>query len=71
MNDFEAWIIIILVVGIIASNLAVLKYSAKFKMPQFGDQKPKTDASKETPKSDNSSSVKDTSKLDTDTDEKK
>ncbi|WP_299792677.1 DUF2897 family protein [uncultured Shewanella sp.] len=46
MSNLEAWLIIILVVGVIASNLAVLKYSAKFKMPQFGKDhkvKPKTD----------------------------
>jgi len=36
MSDLEAWLIIILVIGVIASNLAVLKYSAKYKMPQFG-----------------------------------
>lgn len=36
MSNIETWLIIILVVGIIASNLAVLKYNAKFKMTQFG-----------------------------------
>lgn len=36
MSTLEVWIIIILIVGVIASNLAVLKYSAKFKLPQFG-----------------------------------
>ncbi|MCG9696776.1 DUF2897 family protein [Shewanella sp. Isolate11] len=36
MSDLEVWLIIILVIGVIASNIAVLKYSAKFKMPQFG-----------------------------------
>ena len=36
MSTLEAWLIIILVLGVIASNIAVLKYSAKFKMPQFG-----------------------------------
>lgn len=36
MSNLEAWLIIILVIGVIASNIAVLKYSAKFKMPQFG-----------------------------------
>lgn len=46
MSTFEVWIIIILVIGVIASNLAVLKYSAKFKMPQFGD--PKKPTSKKT-----------------------
>ncbi|MBQ4888981.1 DUF2897 family protein [Shewanella sp. MMG014] len=44
LSGLEVWIIIILVVGIIASNLAVLKYSAKFKMPQFGDPKKPTDS---------------------------
>ncbi len=38
MSSLEVWLIIILVIGVIASNLAVLKYSAKFKMPQFGQQ---------------------------------
>ena len=36
MSDLEIGLLILLVVGIIASNLAVLKYSAKFKMTQFG-----------------------------------
>lgn len=36
MSDLETWLIIILVIGVIASNLAVLKYSAKYKMTQFG-----------------------------------
>lgn len=42
MSSIEAWLIIILVLGVIASNIAVLKYSAKFKMPQFGkpEEKP-------------------------------
>ncbi|GLS84289.1 hypothetical protein GCM10007894_22660 [Paraferrimonas haliotis] len=41
MSDWEVALIIVLVIGVIASNLAVLKYSAKFKMPQFGKPKPK------------------------------
>lgn len=36
MSDLEVGLLILLVVGVIASNLAVLKYSAKFKMTQFG-----------------------------------
>ncbi|QSX39063.1 DUF2897 family protein [Shewanella sedimentimangrovi] len=39
MSSLEVWLIILLVVGVIASNLAVLRYSAKFKLPQFGDPK--------------------------------
>ncbi|WP_418357007.1 MULTISPECIES: DUF2897 family protein [Shewanella] len=39
LEGYEVWLIIILVLGVIASNIAVLKYSAKFKMPQFGDPK--------------------------------
>ncbi|RLV59284.1 DUF2897 family protein [Parashewanella curva] len=35
MSTLEIWLIILLVIGVIMSNLAVLKYSAKFKMPQF------------------------------------
>jgi FtsZ-interacting cell division protein ZipA len=42
MTDLETWLIIILVLGVIVSNLAVLKYSAKFKMPQFGKDNKKT-----------------------------
>lgn len=49
MSTLEVWIIIILVIGVIASNLAALKYSAKFKLPQFGqhdkDKQLKTDTS--------------------------
>jgi cytoskeletal protein RodZ len=45
MSSWEVWIIIILVLGVIASNLAVLRYSAKFKLPQFGPEtKPKAQA---------------------------
>ncbi|QYK14703.1 DUF2897 family protein [Shewanella rhizosphaerae] len=36
MSSLEVWLIIIIVLGVIASNLAVLKYSNKFKMTQFG-----------------------------------
>ncbi|GGP84300.1 DUF2897 family protein [Shewanella ulleungensis] len=39
LEGYEVWLIIILVLGVIASNIAVLKYSAKFKMPQFGEPK--------------------------------
>ncbi|AZG73592.1 DUF2897 family protein [Shewanella livingstonensis] len=39
LEGYEVWLIIILVLGVIASNIAVLKYSAKFKMPQFGEHK--------------------------------
>lgn len=53
MSDLETWLIIILVIGVIASNLAVLKYSAKHKMTQFGKDnklkpksKPKDEAGK-------------------------
>jgi len=42
LEGYEVWIIIILVIGVIASNIAVLKYSAKFKMPQFGEHKDKS-----------------------------
>ncbi|MEH6463706.1 MAG: DUF2897 family protein [Shewanella psychromarinicola] len=41
LEGYEVWLIIILVLGVIASNIAVLKYSAKFKMPQFGEHKGK------------------------------
>lgn len=41
MSNWEVILIIALVIGVIVSNLAVLKYSAKFKMPQFGDPRNK------------------------------
>jgi cytoskeletal protein RodZ len=49
MSSIEAWLIIILVLGVIASNIAVLKYSAKFKMPQFGkpEEKPTSESDSE------------------------
>ncbi|MCK8046492.1 DUF2897 family protein [Shewanella sp. 1CM18E] len=36
MSDLEVGLLILLVLGVIASNLAVLKYSAKHKMTHFG-----------------------------------
>ncbi|OEG72370.1 hypothetical protein BEL05_05185 [Shewanella colwelliana] len=48
MSNLEAWLIIILVLGVIASNIAVLKYSAKFKMPQFGKAPTKKSQAKTT-----------------------
>ncbi|WP_394205428.1 DUF2897 family protein [Shewanella waksmanii] len=47
MSDLEVALLILLVVGVIASNLAVLKYSAKFKMTQFGKHHDKTKAGKD------------------------
>ncbi len=44
MSTLEVVLIIALVIGVIFSNLAVLKYSAKFKMPQFGDPNKKADS---------------------------
>ncbi|QYJ77214.1 DUF2897 family protein [Shewanella sp. FJAT-52076] len=49
MSNLEVWLIILLVIGVIFSNIAVLKYSAKFKMPQFGaPKKPMDNKSKVT-----------------------
>jgi hypothetical protein len=63
MSSIEAWLIIILVLGVIASNLAVLKYSAKFKMPQFGKpgEKPASQSDSESEKTDAEASNQDTS----------
>ena len=62
MSDLETWLFIIIVIGVIAINLAVLKYSAKFKMTQFGKNtkpaastKQPADAKTETTPSDQSS----------------
>ncbi|ACJ29437.1 Conserved hypothetical protein [Shewanella piezotolerans WP3] len=46
MSDLEVGLLILLVIGVIASNLAVLKYSAKYKMPQFGKDQKKHSRSK-------------------------
>ncbi|MGI2258380.1 DUF2897 family protein [Shewanella sp. GXUN23E] len=42
MSDWEALLLVLLIVGIIASNLVVLKHTARFKMHQFGDHKDKS-----------------------------
>ncbi|MCF1426975.1 MAG: DUF2897 family protein [Shewanella sp.] len=42
MSDWEALLLVLLIVGIIASNLVVLKHTAKFKMHQYGDHKDKS-----------------------------
>ena len=46
MSNWEALLLVLLIVGIIASNLVVLKHTAKFKMHQFGDNKDKSIKSK-------------------------
>ncbi|NRD74167.1 DUF2897 family protein [Shewanella sp. VB17] len=38
MPDLETWLIIILILGVVVSNLAVLKYHAKMKMSHFGQE---------------------------------
>ncbi|MCL1144594.1 DUF2897 family protein [Shewanella marinintestina] len=59
MSDLEVGLLILLVVGIIASNLAVLKYSAKFKMTQFGKKDQKGESSTDdTKENDNTSDDK-------------
>lgn len=68
MSDLEAWLIIILVIGVIASNLAVLKYSAKYKMPQFGKEHKVKPKPKSKPKDEAGTAEKlSDSKLDEDT----
>ena len=64
MTTFEIWIIIILIVGVIASNLAVLKYSAKFKMPQFGQESLKKHNGDKAKETDDSSDSKEPPKPD-------
>ncbi|MDR6964697.1 DUF2897 family protein [Shewanella putrefaciens] len=66
MSTLEVWIIIILVIGVIASNLAALKYSAKFKLPQFGQH----DKDKQL-KTGTSASAADPNKAPTETDNEK
>lgn len=47
MSTLETWLIIILIIGIIASNLVVLKYSAKYKLTQFGKTQKKSEKKSE------------------------
>ncbi|WP_299007777.1 DUF2897 family protein [uncultured Shewanella sp.] len=42
MSTIETWFIIILILGIIASNLLILKYSAKYKFTQLDKNHKKT-----------------------------
>ncbi|MGI2065386.1 DUF2897 family protein [Shewanella sp. MF08487] len=72
MSTLEVWILIILILGVIASNLAALKYSAKFKLPQFGqhdkDKQIKTsddDPDKTPSEADNDTSLQPTSATET------
>ncbi|KFZ38508.1 hypothetical protein HR45_03505 [Shewanella mangrovi] len=66
MSNIEAILIIVLVIGVVFSNLAVLKYSAKFKMPQFGDKRKPEDKDKD---SKSSSAPKPNSSAEDDDDE--
>ncbi|MGL5392177.1 MAG: DUF2897 family protein [Shewanella sp.] len=38
MSNLEVWLIVILILGVIVSNFAALRYSTKFKLPQFGQR---------------------------------
>ncbi|MXR67240.1 DUF2897 family protein [Shewanella sp. JBTF-M18] len=55
MSSLEVWLIIILVLGVIASNLAVLKYSNKFKLPPFGKPQQKQHTAKDENQTENQS----------------
>lgn len=45
MDDYLVWLIILLVVGVVVSNLMVLKYTAKFKWPGTKSSKTEEDDS--------------------------
>lgn len=47
MSNWEVGLLILLVLGVIASNLAVLKYSAKFKFPSQSELNRKWQASED------------------------
>ena len=53
MTDLEVGLLILLIIGVIASNLVVLKYSTKFKMSQFGKGHKKTESKPLTPSEEN------------------
>ena len=44
MDDHLVWLLIALVIGVIVSNLMVLKYSAKFKWPGTKSSEKKDDS---------------------------
>ncbi|MGM0481883.1 MAG: DUF2897 family protein [Pseudomonadota bacterium] len=48
MNPFWIWLIVVLVLGVIISNLMVLKYSSKFKLPLKKGDKKQSPAEKKT-----------------------
>lgn len=61
MDQHLVWLIILLVVGVIASNLMVLKYTSKFKWPT-----PKNDSNKNEKTPDEDSTDADSVKTDGD-----
>ncbi|MDV6327101.1 DUF2897 family protein [Idiomarina sp. Sol25] len=48
MDGYLVWLIILLVVGVIVSNLMVLKYTAKFKWPDTKSSKTEDDSDQDT-----------------------
>lgn len=44
MDEYLVWLLILLVLGVIISNIMVLKYTAKFKWPGTKPSKTKDDS---------------------------
>ncbi|MDV6314953.1 DUF2897 family protein [Idiomarina sp. HP20-50] len=48
MDEYLVWLIILLVVGVVVSNIMVLKYTAKFKWPGAKSSKTEDDSDQDT-----------------------
>lgn len=48
MDDYLVWLIILLVLGVVISNIMVLKYTAKFKWPGTKSYKAEDDSDQDT-----------------------
>ena len=58
MDQHLVWLLILLVVGVVVSNLMVLKYTSKFKWPTNKDTNKDSSTDKKTPDNETSSGAK-------------
>ncbi|WP_278355983.1 DUF2897 family protein [Idiomarina abyssalis] len=52
MDEYLVWLLILLVLGVVISNIMVLKYTAKFKWPGTKSSKTEDDSDQEPGKKD-------------------
>jgi|GEM_PF-509076 hypothetical protein len=55
MDQHLVWLLILLVIGVVVSNLMVLKYTSKFKWPTNKDTNKDSSTDKKTPDNETSS----------------